>query len=430
MSTAELAAFTASLDEIPAPVRTRLTQCLLDFIAVTAAGSTKADSSPAIRAAIESNGPATVIGAERGYSWRDAALLNGAFAHSLDFDDTNIASGLHPGAPVFAAALAVAEREDADADTFLTAAAAGYEVCCRVGLALGHGTYVRGFHPTAIAGIFGATAAGARIRKMPAERTAAAFGLAGSMAAGSMQYLANGSWNKRLHPGLAAQNALLALDFAAAGVTGAAQALEGRAGVLAAYTTTPNPAALTDELGTRWLLTDTGIKPYPACRLTHGAIDAALALRAKELPSGRLNLRISPAANAIVGGADPAKLDPKNSVDAQFSVYFQTAVALLDGNVDWSSYNRIGSPDVADLIKRIDLTVDDDITEAGAVLACGNAEIRIDVPSGEGLPWAAIEAKYTSLTSDLFDAATRAGILAWTQNPTGSLRALTGLLRP
>jgi 2-methylcitrate dehydratase PrpD len=115
-------------------------------------------------------------------------------------------------------------------------------------------------------------------------------------------------------------------------------------------------------------------------------------------------------------------------VDAQFSVYFQTAVALLDGAVTWSSYGRIGSEDVIDLIKRIDLTVDDELPEAGAILTGAGAEVRVDVPSGEDLSWDLVDTKYTNLTSDIFGADAQAAILAWTHRPSGPVRGLTRLL--
>src|SRR6202008_715953 len=108
------------------------------------------------------------------------------------------------------------------------------------------------FPPPAVAGVFGAVAAGARLQGLSEDEVGSAFGLAGSMACGSMQYLESGSWNKRVHPGLAAHNALLALELSRAGVVGAVNPLEGRSGVLHSYTDDPRPRALTDALGERW----------------------------------------------------------------------------------------------------------------------------------------------------------------------------------
>ncbi len=424
--TGEMARFVSGVeaDALPPVVPLRLAQCLLDFLGVAVAGRVHAESTPAfLEGMIEAespDGPATVIGETRGYPARDAALLNGAFAHSLDFDDTNLPGLIHPGAVVIPAALATAERVDGDGERLIAAIAAGYEVCCRIGIALGEGAYRRGFHPTAVAGVFGAVAAVARIRDLPAETVESAFGLAGSMACGSMQYLETGSWNKRLHPGLAAHNGLLAVDLARSGVVGAAHALEGGLGFLHGYTDTPEPGALTDGLGERWVLAETGIKPYPACRLAHGAVDAAIELRRRlggAVPTeAPLSLRISPAASLIVGGDAPNKRSPQNTVDGQFSVYFQTAVALLDGAVSWSSYERLGDPDVRSLIDRIELAVDGRVETAGAVLRCEEIEVRVDRPAGEpdGEPsWEGVEAKYHGLAADLYDERTSVEIAAW-----------------
>jgi 2-methylcitrate dehydratase PrpD len=434
------------LAALPEPSIRRLAQCVLDFIGVAAGGRVHAESSPAfLRGVIASSaddGPASVIGEKRGFTCRDAALLNGTFAHSLDFDDTNLPSLVHPGAAVIPAALALAEREDADGAALLAAVAVGYELACRVGLALGPSAYARGFHPTAVAGVFGAIAAGAHVLRIDEDEIAAAFGLAGSMASGSMQYLESGSWNKRVHPGLAAHNALLALELARAGVTGAAHPFEGRSGVLHSYSESARPEALTDGLGERWLLAETGIKPYPACRLAHGAIDAALAarerLRGAVPDETRISLRISPEAFAIVGGEGANKRAPQNVVDGQFSVYFLTAVALLDGAVTWASYKRVGDPDVASLIARIELSTDDDVASAGAVLSCRSAEVevalRVEQPAGEpdgDLPWEDIEPKYRALARALFDEDTCAAIERWVKRlPSDEpVRGLTRLLR-
>jgi 2-methylcitrate dehydratase PrpD len=448
-ATAALARFIARFDPgaLPARAERRLAQCLLDFVAVAAGARIHADSTPAfmrgVSAGAAPDGPATVIGERRGFSYRDAALLNGTLAHSLDFDDTNLPSLTHPGAAVIPAALALAEREEADGAALLAALAAGYEIACRVGLALGPRAYDRGFHPTAVAGVFGGVAAGARLFGLAEDEISSAFGLAGSMACGSMQYLASGSHNKRLHPGLAAQSALLALDLARAGVVGASCALEGRAGVLHSYSEAPRTDALTDRLGEHWLLCETGIKPYPACRLAHGAIDAAFALRARlggELPAdAALSLCISPEADTIVGGTEPNKLAPQTIVDGQFSVYFLTAVALLDGTVSWASYERIGDADVAAVIERIELSADRDVPSAGALLECragaGEFEVRVRQPVGEpdsALAWEDVEQKYRMLASDVFDQARRERICQWVRAlpSPDPVRVFTAMLRP
>jgi 2-methylcitrate dehydratase PrpD len=428
--TEQLAGFVSALrvDDLPTDVIERLQQCLLDFVGLTAFAGTRAESSAPIRAGVDTlvppDGPGTVVGVARGYPFPYAALLNGAFAHSLDFDDTNIHGSLHPGAPVIPAALAVAERIGASGADLLVALAAGYETCCRVGAALGQSAYDRGFHLTGVAGVFGAIAAGARLHGFTPEQVANAWGLGGSMAAGSMQYLANGAWNKRLHPGLAAHDGLLCLSFTESGVAGAAMPFEGRFGLLTGYTDEPTPDLLTRDLGSRWVLSETAIKPYPSCRLTHGAIDVALELRKRlggsPTPDGALSLRISPRADQIVGGSEAAKTGPSNEVDGQFSVYFQTAVALLDGKVDWSSYRRLSDPDVRDLCSRLHVVADEAVPTAGATISYAPPAGELVTlhrmqPIGEPdepLTWGAIETKFHDLAAVVFDEAARSDIIA------------------
>lgn len=428
--TVRLASFVSAIDadDLPEAAVERLKQCLLDFVGLTAFAGARSESSEAIRGGVASlsagHGTGTVVGDARGYAYPYAALLNGAFAHSLDFDDTNIYGSLHPGAPVIPAALAVAERTGATGRELLAALAAGYETCCRVGAALGQTSYDRGFHITPVAGIFGAIAAGARLLAFSPDQLANAWGLGGSMASGSMQYLANGAWNKRLHPGLAAHDALLCLSFTESGVIAAAQPFEGRFGLLAGYSNAPAPQLLVQELGERWVLTETAIKPYPSCRLTHGAVDIALQLRERlggpPRPEGHLGLRISPRAYQIVGGMEPNKTAPVNVVDAQFSVYFQTAVALLDGTVDWSSYDRLADPDVRGLAGRLQLVADEAVPTAGAVLTYESSDgepltIRTDRPMGEpgdDLPWPVVERKFRDLAGAVFGAEQRDRIVA------------------
>lgn len=400
-ATLELARFavTTVFDSVPLAVRCRLKDCLLDFVGNTGYAAVNAESSAAFRAgALALQGAsddATVIGDSQGYSYLQAALLNGAFAHTLDFDDTNAWGCLHPGAPVIAAAMTEAERIRATGKQWLSALAVGYEVATRIGAALGSTAYDRGFHITSVAGIFGAVAAVGRLRSVNSETLANALGLAGSKAAGSMQYLANGSWNKRLHPGFAAHDALLALAFAQAGVVGAAAPIEGRYGLLAGYTNVATPSALTDRLGQWWPSGDTAIKPFPSCRFNHGAIEAALQLH-EQLGTGarkrieaalregaRLEVRLSPKAAQIVGEATPNKIHPRNIVDAQFSVYFQVAVGLLDGRSNLQSYERIGAADVAALCAAIYVVIDEQSPIVGAVLSFAGHVARIDEPLGE-----------------------------------------------
>lgn len=417
-ATDALARFVAAIDyeQLPQAVVARLRECFLDFVGIAAFAAAHAETSACFRNAVQQLGEvgsATVIGEARAYPFAHAALLNGAYAHTLDFDDTNLFGSLHPGAPVIAAAMAVAEQVDATGREFIQALAAGYEVGCRVGAALGATAYDRGFHITSVAGIFGAVAAAARLRRCSAEVTANALGLAGSQAAGSMQYLENGAWNKRLHPGLAAHDAFVSLAFAQAGFLGAAAPIEGRFGLLTGYSNAPRPQLLTQALGERWTLVETAIKPYPSCRFTHAAIEATLNLRERFAPVGRdeaaLLIRLSPKAVQIVGERQPNKLRPQNVVDGQFSVYFQAAVGWITGACDWQSYERLGDARVQALCERVQVEPDSAIPFAGAQVSatCGGRTLveRLDEPLGEPqrpLAWEQLHRKFMSMAGPVF----------------------------
>ncbi|MBW4597320.1 MAG: MmgE/PrpD family protein [Brasilonema angustatum HA4187-MV1] len=404
-------------DQLPDKAISRLRDFFLDWTGIAAFASGHAESSADIRVAVKrldpEVGPATVVGEKRGFSWLYAALLNGCHAHSLDFDDTNRIQHGHPSAPVFAALFADSERLDTSGRVFFEAAAVGYEIACRVGAALGPGCWKRGFHMTSVAGIFGAVAAVAKIRKFDSHTIENAWGLALSKAAGSMQYLENGAFNKRLHPGFAAHDALQCAALAEAGLKGASSAFEGERGLLVAYTEEPRPAFLLDRLGENWLLLDTAIKPYPSCRLTHGSIDAAIKLRdsvpVEDRAKANLTVEISSTAYDIVGETSPDKITPKNTVDAQFSVYFQVAAAFLDGQVNWKSYDRITAPDLVQLTKRVTVKKNDDVPDGGGIVTVevdGKKDTeRVNVPLGEPENWigaAKLREKFMLLSSQTY----------------------------
>lgn len=411
--TSSLAGFVAglTLDDVPQKVLDRVKQCLLDTIGATYLGARWAESTSSILAGIRSldnaQGDATVVGVEDRFAQEHAVFLNGTLAHSLDFDDTSDETKVHPGVVVAPIALTLAESLDSSGEDLLLAVVASYEVACRVGAALGDSAYERGFHITGLAGAFAAAATAARLMGMSRSEIENAWGLVGSMAGGSMQYLENGSWNKRIHPGLAGRSALLAVMLTRAGVRGAARALCGRHGLLNSYSNEPQPDLLTDGLGEDWVLMTTGVKAYPSCRMTHGAIDAIRELRARgygpESGDARLRVALSPVAHSIVGGPSANKLRPGNTVEAQFSVNFQVAAAWREGTVDWPSYSLLNDEGLLDLASSITSVPDDTLSITGAVvtldLPSGPVEVRVDEPAGgpdSGTTWELAEAKVRS----------------------------------
>lgn len=368
--TQKLAYYVAGLriSELPPEVVARAERLILDFVGNIVRGGHEAESSPVIRGltrtlGFDGPGPCTVFGEEGGLRPAAAALLNGAFGHALDFDDTHAASSLHPSAPVVSAALAAAEMKKASGRDFVVAVVAGYEVCCRLGLALDSAAhYARGFHPTATAGTFGAAAAAGRLLGLDGDGIACAFGVAGSQAAGSLQFLVNGAWNKRYQVGAAAMNGLIAATLAAGGFKGAAAAIEGGNGFLKGYSGAADPSRVVQGLGTEYETMKIGVKLYPSCRYTHAALDGLLALRARLNATGvdieKVEIGLHP--NGIKLTAEPIaqKRRVRSVVAGQFSMPFTAAVALDQGRFGWDDYARIGDPALDALSDRIHVAVD------------------------------------------------------------------------
>src|SRR6202166_2116622 len=229
--TARLAAYVADLkfEDIPAEVKQRAKVLTLDFLGSAIRARRDAESTPSLlkmldALALDGNGQSTVFGDSKAWTPAVAALLNGALGHSLDFDDTHADSSLHASAPVVPAAFAVGELTGASGRDVLTAIVAGYEVCCRLGNALDPSShYARGFHPTATAGTYGAAAAAAKLFELSEQQIIAAFGVSGSQAAGSLQFLVNGAWNKRYQVGAAAMNGVIAATLAHNDFVGSSQ---------------------------------------------------------------------------------------------------------------------------------------------------------------------------------------------------------------
>lgn len=417
-----LAGYVADLDfaDLPAGVPERARDLAIDLTGSIVRAVREADSTPALLGMVASlgldaPGRSTVFGLARGYIPATAALLNGALGHSLDFDDTHADSSLHPSAPVVPAALAAAEMAGASGRELLAAIVAGYEVCCRLGNALDPTAhYARGFHPTATAGTFGAAAAAGKLLGLDAAGIASAFGVAASQAAGSLQFLVNGAWNKRYQVGAAAMNGLIAASLAREGFLGAAEAIEGRHGLLAGYTDNPRPDMAVAGLGTVYETMKIGMKPYPACRYTHAAIDGLLAVRreaglsAADIRSVRIGLH----RNGIVltGAPLDEKRKPRSVVDGQFSMPFTAAVALYKGSFGWDDYALLGNPDVEAIAARIDVRRDERLEGLrhpfGATIAVttasGTIERTIPDPSGEPETFpdrAAVEAKFMTLAT-------------------------------
>lgn len=260
-----------------------------------------------------------------------AALANGALFHARSQDDTHTASTSHPGAPIIAAALAVAEQTRASGDEFLVAVILGYEALGRIGRDFDQHIARNGFRPASVLGVFGAAAAVARLLKLDASQTANAIGLASHLAGGLSQVWTEGSPEYPLQLGFAARNGILAARAAATGAVSARFALDGQRGFFNAYagaTEYPHEAyALTRQ----WQIEEATVKPYPACAILQGPIQLLCKmLEAENLEASDVTvvtLELNPFEASFPGIDNPAPC--QSSVAAKMSAQFCLGNVLL-----------------------------------------------------------------------------------------------------
>ena len=375
--TIELTSFLHAIhaQDLPPAVMDRARYFLLDYLAVAIRGSQE-ESARAVQRMIQKTVPAapqncvaTVLGTEMRTLPAFAAFANGSSSHGIEQDDTHSGGSIHLGATMYSVALALAEnREDIGMDEFLTAVVAGYEAAARIAMAVQpREQYALGFHPTQTCGVFGAAITASKLLKLTGDQTLNAMGIAGSMSSGSMEFLAEGAWTKRIHPGLAAQNGIHAAMLAAESFTGPKRILEGRDGFLHAYSRNAVASRLTADLGKQWEIGATAVKPHSCCRYMQGPIDAVLDIvRENKLAPAQIRtiqVAVLKAGWNIVCEPTQQKYNPKSVVDAQFSMPFGAAVAAVEGaaGLDQFTLKYIHAPAVHALMQKVKLVEDAEI---------------------------------------------------------------------
>lgn len=294
------------------------------------------------------HGDVTVLATGEQMTPANAALANGALSHSLDYDNRHSAGSLHIGSAIIPAALAAAQVQHTTGERLLDGIIAGYDVAARLGMACNpRSSHERGFHPTGTCGTFGATAAVGVIMEFTPADFVNAFGLNGSQAAGSYQCSIGGGWNKRIHPGLAARNALVAAAFIDNGFEGPDAPIGGELGFLQAYADSPLPERATTGLGEVFEVARTKIKPYPVGTFAHVPIALLIELAATESldPATIESITVTlPTAGATMFGREPGDSHPTSSVEAQFDMPFAAALAV--------TYRDAGLTSFTDALKR------------------------------------------------------------------------------
>ena len=403
----------------------RVKYLVLDFIGVAARGALSESSGPVQKFILNLDSArdgAAVIGTHLKASPSYAALANGTAAHSLELDDVVNEASLHPAVAIMPAALAAAHISGCSAQELIAAISAGYEVMIKLGVALDPAAhYARGFHPTGTCGTMGAAITAAKILKLNQKAMLNALGIAGSQAAGSMEFLSDGAFTKRLHPGWAAHSGIIAALLARENFTGPGTIIEGRFGFLHAYSSGSKSGKVLQDWGDPWEVLHTSIKPHACCRYNQGPIDGILKIvRENNLDASQIEkviLGILKAGFAIVAEPQEQKSDPKSVVDAQFSMPFGAAVAILYGKATLDEYTleRINSAQVRELMGKISCVKDPELEKefpkkwpASVTLLTKDGKTystRIDFPKGDPenpLTWDELIDKFRNLIAPVF----------------------------
>ena len=298
-------------------------------------------------------------GAQGGDAGRQAFLF-GALTHILEMDDIHRASVTHPGCVVVPTALVVGLREGSSGHDILHSVLHGYEAMCRVGMAVGQAHY-RIWHNTSTCGPFGSAMAASTLIQLTDEQAVHALGNAGTQSSGLWEFNRTGSMSKHMHAGRAVESGITAADLAKHGFTGPPQILEGPQGFFAGTCPDAIPEALLNHPSEPWQLTLTSVKPWPSCRHTHAAIDAALALNKKLDGRDIRKVKVSIYQTVLDVCDQP---NPTTDYQAKFSIYHCVAAALAEGRVEFSSFDEKHRNSLADLRSKVVAEVEEPYASA------------------------------------------------------------------
>jgi len=368
--TAALARFIASArwEDLPPHIRREAKRALLNICGCIIAGLRE----PVVRRAEK--------------ALDDRAIILGAAANALDFDDTHLPTVIHPGPPVAAALFALAEKQSVSGTDFLLAYVMGVEAACRVGNVVSPGHYQHGWHITSSCGVFGAAAAAATVFHLDAQKVHCALALAATQASGLVEML--GAEARALNPGFAARNGIAAALLAKEGIQAPAEPLEGLRGFVNVFGGGSDWSAITRS---GWEIERVAYKPYPAGVVLHALIDVCLALRTGGAPE-KISISLHPL--AIERGDRPS---PRDGTEARLSAQHCAAVALHYGKAGVEQFTdaTVADPRVRALRERVTMRADPGLDKAAAIVDVDGrvkrAELRPTMSDAE------LEAKFRSL---------------------------------
>ncbi|MGH2607989.1 MAG: MmgE/PrpD family protein, partial [Tepidiformaceae bacterium] len=394
-------------EDLPPDAITVAKQCLLDWLGVTIAGADEPLTQILRAEALEQGGnpQATLIGTGERVTASQAALVNGAASHALDYDDVHLAMSGHPSVPVWPALLALAEQRAASGREVLAAFVAGVEMECRIGNYVMPGHYTVGYHATGTLGTFGAAAACAHLMGLDREQWLNAIGIAGAQAAGLKSMF--GTMCKPLHAGKAAQNGLAAATLAARGFTSNPEVLETHQGFAATQTTTPHAEVALSGLGDRYAVRDVLFKYHAACYGTHETIEAILRLKERHaLQPGQVSgIRLTvPRGHLSMCNIQ----EPQTPLEGKFSLRFTAALAAVTGDASEQAFTptAVRNPALVSMRDRVTVearsgSADWDGTRVSLALTDGRQveeSVDLNIPASDlDVQWERLTAKFASL---------------------------------
>jgi 2-methylcitrate dehydratase PrpD len=351
---------------LPPATTRKCEDLLIDVVGLCVTARNK-DYARSALSGCDDDGSCTVIGHGRTLTAAGAAFVNGTAAHGEDFDDTFEGGPVHAGAVIVPAVLAACERHNPDGRMALTGIAVGTEVLCRLSLVVPKAVHKAGFHPTAIFGAMGAAAGVGAALGLTAKEIVDALGIAGSMAGGIIEYLAEGAWTKRLHAGWAAQSGIRAALLARQGFVGPRTVFEGAHGLFHgfAHTTKGDYDALTGDFGTRWVTDTLAFKPYPCGTMAQPYIDCARRLAARGIKAEDVEAMLCEVAEGTVHRLwEPLadKQRPRNGYAAKFAVPYLLATGFVHGGVGLGAFTETAIRDerVLALASKVKFVIDPD----------------------------------------------------------------------
>jgi 2-methylcitrate dehydratase PrpD len=357
-------------DDLPQKVVDETKKQILDILGVAIGGFTQRGAKDVRELVLEWGGKeeSSVIGTSVKVPLPNAAHANATMAHCLDYDDVHEKAIMHSGVVIIPTCLAMAEfKGGLSGKDLITAVAVGVDMMCRLALATtpGKSAVELGWHLTTLFGFLGVAGTAARILRLDEEGIVNAIGIGYHQSCGNGQAVKDGALTKRLGPGFAVKGGITSALLAEKGVTGAHNALEGQWGLYNQYMHGDyGPDILREDLGKRFEGMNVAIKPYPCCRGIHPAIDTALALKnehgiTKE-DVQEIVIYVTEAHYALLCSPEDAKCNPRNPVDAQFSIPWGVATAIVNNEVTLDDYTEtaIKSDMIKEMTKKMRIEVD------------------------------------------------------------------------